>query len=322
MATNQQKNTGLTFDASTVAPSTVFDPIPPGWYNAEITDAEVVAVKGRGSNERIKMEFQVMDGEHKGRKFFGSINHKNANAQAQEIGTKELSAICHAVNVIHVSDATQFIGKCLQVKVRVKPEDKEGGYDAQNEPKGYKPLEGATAMGGQAGPPAFAAGPPAFAGGPPPIVAPPVAPPVADFPPAGWVAHPQAPGHFYRGQEVKTEAELRAMLPAAPVAPPAPVPAVPAVPVAPAAPVAPVAPVADFPPAGWTPHPQSPGYFYTATGQVMDEATLRASIATAAPVAPVAPAIPAPAPAGVPAAPGIPAAGGVAEPPPWAQAGQ
>lgn len=32
--------------------------------------------------------------------------------------------------------------------------------------------------------------------------------PVA-FPPDGWIAHPTAPGFYYRGQEVLSEADLR-----------------------------------------------------------------------------------------------------------------
>jgi len=35
----------------------------------------------------------------------------------------------------------------------------------------------------------------------------PVPPP--PFPPEGWVAHPTAPGFFYKGQEVLSEADLR-----------------------------------------------------------------------------------------------------------------
>lgn len=313
MSSNAQKMTGLAFDASQVAPSVAYDPIPPGWYNSEITDCEVVPVKGRGDNTRVKVEFTVIDGEHKGRKLFGSINNKNANAQCQEIGQKELSALCHAVNVIQVQDTTQFIGKFLAVKVKVKPADKE--YDASNEPKAYKPLEGALPSGPTG--PAFPQGPgvaqgPAFAQGPPQSVA-----PVIDFPPAGWIPHPQAPGQFYCGQEVLTEADLRTRYaPAAPVVAPV---VVPVAPVVPAAPV--VAPLEVFPPLGWMPHPQSPGFFYTATGQVMSEADLRASQPVAAPVVPVAPVVPA-AP-GVPAIPLASAAPGVGPDglpiPPWAQ---
>ncbi len=41
-------------------------------------------------------------------------------------------------------------------------------------------------------------------------LAPPAPPPSAVFPPAGWAAHPQHPGWFYRGNEVVSEAALRA----------------------------------------------------------------------------------------------------------------
>lgn len=62
----------------------------------------------------------------------------------------------------------------------------------------------------------------------PPVAAPPLPDPV--FPPAGWVQHPASKAHYYCGQEVLTEADLRArMTPAAPAAP-----AVPAAPAAPA----------------------------------------------------------------------------------------
>jgi hypothetical protein len=99
----------------------------------------------------------------------------------------------------------------------------------------------------------------------------------AAFPPAGWLAHPTAAGYFYCGQEVLTEADLRAKFAPAPtpVAAPPAVPGVPPVPhttymEAPAVPV----PVA-FPPAGWLAHPTAAGYFYCGQ-EVLTEAQLRA----------------------------------------------
>jgi len=90
---------------------------------------------------------------------------------------------------------------------------------------------------------------------PPVVVAPPapVAPPVPvapAFPPEGWTAHPQAPGYYYKGQEVLTEADLHARI--APPAPPVPVaPPIPAAPPVPQfaapAPAAEVAPVGAVP---------------------------------------------------------------------------
>lgn len=95
--------------------------------------------------------------------------------------------------------------------------------------------------------PAAAAAPAASA--PPPFTPPaaPAAPAAPDFPPAGWTAHPTSPGYFYQGQEVLSEADLRAkMAPAAPAAPAAP-PAPPAAPAAPAAAPAAAAPAGPDP---------------------------------------------------------------------------
>jgi hypothetical protein len=303
---NQQKVTALSFDASGIAPQKPIECIPAGWYPCEISDAEVKATKGRSGGKRANFEFTVTAGDYKGRKIFGGINVTNANPQAQEIGQRELSAICHAVGIINVSDLAAFIGKQLHVKVKLKkatPEEVEKGYEDRNEPSGFKALEGAAVV---AGPPV--GGPPPIAQTPPSAPAPavPAAPaPVAEFPPAGWVAHPSAPGYFWNQStnEVKAEAELRALIPAAPV--PAPAPVAPPMPPA-APPVAPAPPVVAFPPAGWVVHPSAPGWFYEVANpaNMKEEADLKAMSSAPAPVVP----------AGPPAPPVVPAAG---SPPPW-----
>lgn len=63
----------------------------------------------------------------------------------------------------------------------------------------FDPIEG------QASP--APASPPPLPGLPPAVPPPPLP---AAFPPPGWTAHPQAPGYFYKGIEVLTEAALRA----------------------------------------------------------------------------------------------------------------
>jgi len=59
---------------------------------------------------------------------------------------------------------------------------------------------------------------------PPPPILPPPPPPTAPviWPPEGWSIHPSAAGYYYKGQEVLSEADLRARQVPAP--PPAPVP--------------------------------------------------------------------------------------------------
>lgn len=77
------------------------------------------------------------------------------------------------------------------------------------------PTAGAAVMPGTGMPPAGMPGtgmpvgmPPAGIPAAPPVA--PLAPPPAPFPPAGWLAHPSAPGYFYAGNEVLSEADLRA----------------------------------------------------------------------------------------------------------------
>jgi hypothetical protein len=84
---------------------------------------------------------------------------------------------------------------------------------------------------------------------PAPGIVPPVAP-VAHDPKTkaladGWLAHPQAPGYMYKGNDIKTDAEVLALYPA-------PAPVVPAIPVPPTPPVPPMPPAAAAIPSGPT----------------------------------------------------------------------
>lgn len=104
-------------------------------------------------------------------------------------------------------------------------------------------------------PPGAAAPTPPVPPAPGAAVPTPPAPPVAHDPLAkaiadGWIAHPAAPGHFYKGQEVKTQADVVALYPAPVATPPAP----------PAANVPPPPPVAP---------PAAPGVTLTAAGAAL-----------------------------------------------------
>ena len=234
----------LNFDASTVAPQEAFDPIPAGWYPAQIVESEMKAGSKPGSSY-LAITLQIMGGDFNNRKVFDRFNLQNANPVAVEIAYRSLSAVCHAVGLIQVADSQLLHGRPMMVKVSVRPArvDATSGsaYDASNEVKGYKALDASVAVAGGApatGAPAWAtsAAPavsapvaaPAIPTPTPAAVPAPAAPVAAPFPPAGWTPHPEAPGYFYQGQEVLTEAALRARV-APPVA--APVVAAPVVPV-------------------------------------------------------------------------------------------
>ncbi len=173
------KFTGLTFDASTVAPAVPLEAFPAGNYNVAITDGEVKPTAD-GSGQRFAFELTVLEGDFKGRKVWDGLNIKNKNPQAQEIAHQQLSAICHAVGVIKITNVGELLNKPFEAKIGFEGartvEDKT--YDARNTFKGAKPAGGTVATGSA---PASAA--PAWAKKGAAAAAPAVA---AGKPGAGW----------------------------------------------------------------------------------------------------------------------------------------
>lgn len=128
------------FDASTVEPNTAFTPIPPGDYNMQII-ASAMEPTSNGQGRFLKLELEITDGDHAGRKTFDRLNLENPNQQAVDIAKRTLSAICHAVSVLQPRDSEQLHFKKMEVKIAVVPRrDRPGEFS--NEIKGYKAFGG------------------------------------------------------------------------------------------------------------------------------------------------------------------------------------
>jgi hypothetical protein len=130
-------NLGSAFDASQVEPAGDRSVLPAGEYLAAIAKSEVRDAKTAG-NRYINLEFEVIDGPAKGRRFWTMLNLWNSNAQAVEIAQRELSSICHAVGKLRVSDTEELHAIPMLVRVTVKND----AYGEKNEVKGYKPANG------------------------------------------------------------------------------------------------------------------------------------------------------------------------------------
>ena len=137
----------LNFDATQVAPSQSFDPLPPGWYAMRITECEMV--ESPTADAMVKLKFEIDETEHPefhNRCVFQNlcINHPESQ-KAREIANRSLSAICHAVGKLQVADTDDLLGLSLRVKLKVRPastSEKDGKtYDAGNDVTGYKPLD-------------------------------------------------------------------------------------------------------------------------------------------------------------------------------------
>ena len=144
------------FNAAQVEPQqTAFDPLPAGNYVAIVTDSDI---KPTRSGRALKLTFRIVEGQFNNRLVWANLNIENASPQAQEIAQKQLSALCHAVGVINLSDTTQLHDK--PVRIRVKVRAAEGEYAASNDVTGYEAVQGGAVPSAQ---PSFAAAAPAAA---------------------------------------------------------------------------------------------------------------------------------------------------------------
>lgn len=142
---------GFAFDANEVEPSAPFVPLPPGEYVMQII-AGAMEPTANGDGRFLKLELEITDGEHAGRKTLDRLNLENPNPQAVEIAKRTLSAIGHAVGVLQFSSTAPLEFKKMLVKVATVPrKDKNKQVvpgEFSNEIKGYKPVNRTAASSG------------------------------------------------------------------------------------------------------------------------------------------------------------------------------
>ena len=127
------------FDASQVAPQQSSGPLPAGVYLAHIVESDVQPLKS-GNGEGLKLTFEVIDGQHKGRKVYENLNIRHTSEDTQRIAQSQLSALCHAVNVIKLMDTAALHFKPVRINVTVR--EAQGIYKASNNIKGYEAAGG------------------------------------------------------------------------------------------------------------------------------------------------------------------------------------
>jgi hypothetical protein len=147
------------FDASQVAPQQSSGPLPAGVYLAHIVESDVQPLKS-GNGEGLKLTFEVIDGQHKGRKVYENLNIRHTSEDTQRIAQSQLSALCHAVNVIKLMDTAALHFKPVRINVTVR--EAVGQYKASNNIKGYEAAGGGISAPATAPTPAPVAETPAW----------------------------------------------------------------------------------------------------------------------------------------------------------------
>jgi len=141
---------GQTFDANELPQGTGgnFEPLPEGNYNASITQAELKNTND-GGGQYIKLRLDITGPTHQGRVVFSNLNIKNASAKAEEIGRQQLGEIMRAVGLAKVTDTDQLIGGNVNIKLTIRAartDEKTGKtYEASNDVKGYRAINGGAA---------------------------------------------------------------------------------------------------------------------------------------------------------------------------------
>ena len=171
---------GFLFDASQVAPTAPMGAVPAGTYNVQIIAAEMKQLKNDVSQYQLELTFEIVDGEFKGRKAWVYLGLHNPDEQKRGMAHSDFSAICHAVNVIQITDGEQLCGRPLTCDFKLVKGTEQYPND-KNQLRNFKPYTGpaapvATAPGFAPTAPTLPQAPASFAQAPAPLAPPPAMP--------------------------------------------------------------------------------------------------------------------------------------------------
>lgn len=116
-----------------------YEPLPEGWYSAEIGDAEIRVTKD-GTGQYIRCRYNITGPTKAGRVVFGNLNIMNKSQKAEEIGRQQLGELMRSIGIGRIEDTDQLIGCPLQIKLSIRPA--ENGYAAQNDVRGFRAPSG------------------------------------------------------------------------------------------------------------------------------------------------------------------------------------
>jgi hypothetical protein len=142
------------FNAANIQPAQPlnFDPIPAGEYLGHITESEIAPLNS-GNGNGLKLTFEVIDGQHKGRRIWEMLSIVHTNPKTQQIAQEQLSAICHAIGIMQPQDSAELHHKPILLTVAIRPAD--GQYKAKNIIKGYSKASGAPVAAARPNPAPF-----------------------------------------------------------------------------------------------------------------------------------------------------------------------
>lgn len=129
----------INFDATQHKPITGFDALPPGWYQAMVTDSELKTSKSNPQNDYLKLTYIITGPQFANRKVFQNLNINHPKPEVRGYAEADLSAISRSVGVMNVQDSNQLHNIPLEIKLRIRTDET---YGDQNDIVGYRAIDG------------------------------------------------------------------------------------------------------------------------------------------------------------------------------------
>ncbi len=99
-----------------------FEPLPPGDYQAIISDSAIKATKA-GTGEYIELTIQITDGQHSGRRIWERLNISNPNKTAEEIARSQLNGLRAALGIAKLESTEQLHDKPFILSLDIDRKD-------------------------------------------------------------------------------------------------------------------------------------------------------------------------------------------------------
>lgn len=133
----------LNFKASAIEltdrPTGNFEKLPDGDYEMIVVKSGTKPTKA-GNGHYLELEFQVISGEHSGRRHWERLNLDNTSHKTVQIAQEQLARLCIAVGLDDVKDSEELHDRAFIAEIGTDSKDntKAKIYD-------YHPVEGAPA---------------------------------------------------------------------------------------------------------------------------------------------------------------------------------
>ena len=112
-----------------------FQPIPDGWYRAEIVESRIEKTNkskqaNDNKNQYLELTWRILDGQYARRVVWDIINVINENSETVRIGKQDLAKRCIGLGVDSFSNSSSLHNRPCMIKVTTRPAS--NGFDAKN----------------------------------------------------------------------------------------------------------------------------------------------------------------------------------------------